>query len=222
MDWEALRLSLLLAVATGLVLIPAGVMVARGLAYADFRGKSLVEAAIAIPLVLPPTVLGYYLLTAMGGASPLGAFYERMTGSPLAFSFQGLLVGSLIFNLPFALIPMERAFESIPVEVRQAAECCGLSRHRTMWRIELPLAWPGIVSALVMTIAHTVGEFGVVLMVGGNIPGRTRVISIAIYEQVETLNFAQAHLLAGGFLAFSFAVLVLVYGLNRRYPVHTA
>ena len=207
MDWEALRLSLLLAVATGLVLIPAGVMVARGLAYADFRGKSLVEAAIAIPLVLPPTVLGYYLLTAMGGASPLGAFYERMTGSPLAFSFEGLLVGSLIFNLPFALIPMERAFESIPVEVRQAAECCGLSRHRTMWRIELPLAWPGIVSALVMTIAHTVGEFGVVLMVGGNIPGETRTLSIAIYDRMQAFDDRSAGLMAAALLVIAVGTL---------------
>ena len=216
MDWEALRLSLLLAVATGLVLIPAGVLIARGLAYADFRGKSLVEAAIAIPLVLPPTVLGYYLLTAMGGASPLGAFYERMTGSPLAFSFEGLLVGSLIFNLPFALIPMERAFESIPVEVRQAAECCGLSWRRTMWRVELPLAWPGIVSALVMTIAHTVGEFGVVLMVGGNISGETRTIAISIYDRVQAFDMSAAGAMSAFLLVFSLLTLALTSRLSRR------
>jgi len=216
MDWEALRLSLILAVATGLLLIPAGVMVARRLAYADFRGKSIVEAAIAIPLVLPPTVLGYYLLTAMGGASPLGAFYERMTGSPLAFSFEGLLVGSLIFNLPFALIPMERAFESIPVEVRQAAECCGLSWHRTLWRIELPLAWPGIVSALVMTIAHTVGEFGVVLMVGGNIPGETRTVAISIYDRVQAFDMGAAGAMSSFLLVFSLVTLALTNRLSRR------
>ena len=216
MDWEALRLSLLLAVATGLVLIPAGVMVARGLAYADFRGKSIVDAVIAIPLVLPPTVLGYYLLTAMGGASPLGAFYERMTGSPLAFSFEGLLVGSLIFNLPFALMPMERAFESIPVEVRQAAECCGLSWYRTLWRVELPLAWPGIVSALVMTIAHTVGEFGVVLMVGGNIPGETRTIAISIYDRVQAFDEPAAATMALVLLVLAVAALGISNTLARR------
>ena len=217
MDWQALRLSLLLAGATALVLVPAGVMAARALAYSTFRGKSIVEAAIAIPLVLPPTVLGYYLLTAMGGTSPLGAFYERIAGSPLAFSFAGLVVGSLIFNLPFALIPMQRAFESIAVEVRQAAETCGLSWHRTLWRIELPLAWPGIVSALVMTIAHTVGEFGVVLMVGGNIPGQTRTVAISIYDRVQAFDMAAAGAMSAFLLVFSLLTLALTNRLSRRF-----
>lgn len=216
MDWIALRLSLLLALATVLVLLPVGVVLARLLAYRRFRGKAAVESALALPLVLPPTVLGYYLLVAMGGASPLGALYERIAAHPLAFSFEGLVVASVIFNVPFALMPMQRAFESIPTEIRQAAECCGMSRRRALWRIELPLAWPGILTGMIMTFAHTIGEFGVVLMVGGNIPGETRTIAISIYDRVQAFEMQAAGLMSAMLLALSFAALIATHRLARR------
>jgi molybdate transport system permease protein len=218
-DWQSLRLSLWLAVATGVVLLPTGVLVGRWLARSTHPLKPIAEATLALPLILPPTVLGYYLLVALGGQSPVGQLYAKVAGHPLAFSFAGLLVASVIFNIPFAWIPTQRAFESIPADLYDAARSCGLSRWRTLWRIELPLAWRGILSGLIMTLAHTLGEFGVVLMVGGNIPGRTKVISIAIYEHVETLEYAQAHILSAGLLVFSFAVLLSVYILNRRMPL---
>jgi molybdate transport system permease protein len=152
----------------------------------------------------------------MGGGSPIGRWYEAATGHALVFTFDGLLVASLIFNLPFAIQPVQRALESIPEEVRHAAACCGMSRLRTVWRIELPLAWPGILSALVMTFAHTLGEFGVVLMVGGNIPGVTRTISIDIYDQVQAANYSSANQTALALLVISFVLLSIVYGMNRR------
>lgn len=218
MDWTALSLSVWLALLTAAVLLPLGVAVSRGLAYGRFRGKPLVEALLALPLVLPPTVLGYYLLVAMGGMSPLGAAWERLTGHALAFSFEGLLLASVIFNLPFALMPMQRAFESIAPELRQAAQCSGLSWARTLWRIELPLAWPGIASGLVMTVAHTVGEFGVVLMVGGSIPGRTKTVAISIYDRVQAFDMQAAGAMSALLLALSFATLVLTSRLARRRP----
>ena len=192
MDWSAFALSLKLAFATLLVLLPVGVWAGRKLAWRLFRGKALVEALLAVPLVLPPTVLGFYLLVAMGGASVLGHWYELASGHPLIFSFEGLLVASVIFNLPFAIQPMQRAFEAIPPEVREAALCCGMSKGRMLRRIELPLAWPGILSAMVLTFAHTLGEFGVVLMVGGSIPGETRTVAVAIYDRVQAFDMAGA------------------------------
>ena len=188
MDRDALILSLQLAAWTVLVLLPVGIVLGRVLAWHRFRGKALVEASLALPLVLPPTVLGYYLLVALGGASPLGQLYESVTGRQLVFTFGGLLVASIVFNLPFAIQPMQRAFEGVSREVRDAAACCGLTRWRTLWRIELPLAWPGLMSAIVLTFAHTLGEFGVVLMVGGNIPGETRTIAVAIYDRVQAFD----------------------------------
>jgi molybdate transport system permease protein len=173
---------------TVLVLLPAGIVLGRVLAWRRFRGKAVVEASLALPLVLPPTVLGYYLLVALGSASPLGQLYESITGRQLVFTFGGLLVASIVFNLPFAIQPMQRAFEGVSREVRDAAACCGLTRWRTLWRIELPLAWPGVMSAIVLTFAHTLGEFGVVLMVGGNIPGETRTIAVAIYDRVQAFD----------------------------------
>lgn len=219
MDWPALILSLQLALWTTVILVPVGIVVARALAWRRFAARGLVEAVVALPLVLPPTVLGYYLLTAFSDASPPGRLYESLFGQPLAFSFQGLLLASVIFNLPFAIQPVQRAFEGLPPHVREAAWCSGLSRWRTFWRVELPLGWLGVLSAAVLTFAHTLGEFGVVLMVGGSIPGRTKVISIAVFEHVETLDYAQAHILSAGLLIFSFLVLLLIFGLNRRMPV---
>lgn len=216
MDWEALVLSLRLAGWTALVLLPFGIVVARQLAWRRFAGRAWVEALIALPLVLPPTVLGYYLLTAFGGASPLGAAYQHAFGRTLAFSFEGLLLASLLFNLPFALQPMQRAFESIPEDVREAAWVSGLSHWRTFWRIELPLAWPGVVSAMVLTAAHTVGEFGVVLMMGGNIPGETRTISIAIYDRVQAFDEHAAAVMSALLVAFSLIAIAVVYVLADR------
>ncbi|GLH72259.1 molybdenum ABC transporter permease subunit [Geothrix limicola] len=216
MDWTALSLSLRLALWTMLILFPVGILLGRRLAWSAFRGKSGVEALLALPLVLPPTVLGYYLLVAMGAQSPLGGLYARLAGRPLAFTFEGLLLASVIFNLPFAIQPMQRAFEGIPKEVREAAACCGLSRWRTLWRIEIPLAWPGLLSALVITFAHTLGEFGVVLMVGGNIPGETKTMAIAIYDQAQRLDHSAAGLMSLVLLLISLAAIGLSYAATAR------
>ena len=216
LDWTALSLSLRLAFWTMLILFPVGILLGRRLAWTRLPGKSMVEALLALPLVLPPTVLGYYLLVAMGGQSSLGSLYARLMGRPLAFTFEGLLVASVIFNLPFAIQPMQRAFEGIPEEVREAAACCGLSRWRTLWRIEVPLAWPGILSGLAITFAHTLGEFGVVLMVGGNIPGETKTMAIAIYDQVQGLNNAAAGVMSLVLLVISLAAIGLSYAATTR------
>ena len=216
MDWDAFALSLRLAAWTTVVLLPAGVAVARVLAWRRFPGKPLVEAAFALPLVLPPTVLGYYLLVALGSASPIGELYESLTGGQLVFSFGGLLVASIVFNLPFAIQPMQRAFEGISQEVRDAAACCGLTSWRTLWRIELPLAWPGILSALVLTFAHTLGEFGVVLMVGGNIPGETRTIAVSIYDRVQAFDDAAAAIMSATLLVICLAAIGATYLAGSR------
>ncbi len=211
MDYQALLLSLELAAWTVLILVPIGVFVGRLLAWRRFHGKALVEAALALPLVLPPTVLGYYLLVGLGAASPIGGLYERLTGSTLVFTFAGLLIASVIFNLPFAIQPMQRAFEGVSREVRDAAACCGLSRWRTLWRIELPLAWPGILTAVVITFAHTLGEFGVVLMVGGNIPGETRTIAVSIYDRVQAFDDHGAAVMSATLLVVCLAAIAATY-----------
>lgn len=216
MDWQALTLSLKLAAATAFVLLPFSVWLARHLAWSRFAGQGALEAAIMLPLVLPPTVLGYYLLLGFGGASPLGQAYHALTGRALVFSFDGLLLASLVFNLPFAVQPMQRAFAAIPREVREAAWVSGLSRWQTFLRIELPLAWPGIAAALALTFAHTLGEFGVVLMVGGNLPGETKTIAIAIYDQVQAFNDSAAAGMSALLLGLSFVAVMLVYRLGRR------
>jgi molybdate transport system permease protein len=203
MDWPALLLSLKLAGWTLLILLPVGVWLGRLLAWRQFYGKALLEGLLALPLVLPPTVLGYYLLVAFGGASVVGQLYIQLVGQPLPFSFAGLLLASVLFNLPFAIQPMQRAFEAIPSDVRAAAVCCGLSSWRRLWRIEFPLAWPGVLSALVLTFAHTLGEFGVVLMIGGNIPGETKTIAIAIYDRVQAFDTAAAGLMSMALLLIS-------------------
>jgi molybdate transport system permease protein len=203
MDWTAFLLSVKLAAWTIAILLPLGVIIARHLAWRRYAGKPFVEAAMALPLVLPPTVLGYYLLVGLGRASPIGQFYEATFGAPLVFTFEGLLVASVIFNLPFAVQPMQRAFESISSEVRDAAACCGLTPWRILWRIELPLAWPGIMTAFVLVFAHTIGEFGVVLMVGGSIPGETRTAAIAIYDQVQAFDDAAAGAMSALLLVIS-------------------
>ena len=218
MDWQSLRLSLWLAVATGVVLLPTGVLVGRWLARSTHPLKPIAEATLALPLILPPTVLGYYLLVALGGHSPIGQLYVSVVGQPLAFSFAGVLVASIIFNVPFAWIPTQRAFESIPADLYDAARSCGLSRWRTLWRIELPLAWRGILSGLIMTVAHTLGEFGVVLMVGGSIPGETRTVAISIYDRVQAFDLQAAGSMSAILLAASLATLLATVWLTRTRP----
>jgi len=211
MDWSALGLSVRLAFWTCLLLLPLSIALGRLLAWGRFRGRGALEVLVALPLVLPPTVLGYYLLTAMGLASPLGQWYQAITGRALVFTFDGLLVASIVFNLPFAVQPVQRALESIPLNIREAAWCSGLSSWRTLWRIELPMAWPGLLSAMALTFAHTLGEFGVVLMVGGNIPGETKTVAIAIYDRVQAFDDSGAAWMSVVLLALSFVAIGIVY-----------
>lgn len=220
MDWTAFALSLELAAWTCAVLVPLGLAAARPLAFRRVRGKSVIEALVALPLVLPPTVLGYYLLVAMGGASPLGQAWTRLFGHGLVFSFEGLLVASVLVNLPFAVQPIQRALEALPRDVREAAWVSGLTPWRTFWRVELPLAWPGVLSAFVLTFAHTMGEFGVVLMVGGGIPGETRTIALAIYDRTQAFDHAAAGTMAAALLAVSTAAIGIAYALTGRVGQH--
>ena len=194
-DWQALVLSLKLAAVTLLVLLPLGLALGRWLARTAWRGKAWIEALVVLPLVLPPTVLGYYLLVAFGGASPLGRVFADL-GLPLTFSFSGLVLASVVFNIPFMVQPVQRAFEAIPRDLAEAAAVSGLGAWQTLRRVELPLAWPGILSAMVLTFVHTLGEFGVVLMMGGSIPGETKTIAIAIYDRVQAFDLAGADRMA--------------------------
>ncbi len=217
MDGESLLLSIKLSTITVIFLLPVGIILGRYLAYRQFYGKSLLQALLAIPLVLPPTVLGYYLLVFLGGSSSLGRSLETLFGQTLVFSFEGLVIGSIIFNLPFAIQPMQRAFESIPREIREAGACCGLPPIKVLLKIELPLAWTGIVSAMVMTFAHTLGEFGVVLMVGGNIPGETKTIAIAIYDRVQAFDNQAAATMSAFLLIFSVIAISFTYLVTERH-----
>lgn len=216
MDWQAFHLSLLLGLYACLILIPLSIIVARSIAWRRFAGRNMLQAVLALPLILPPTVLGFYLLIAMGGQSPLGQTYEQLFGRPLVFSFQGLLVAALIFNIPFAVQPIQRAFESIPSSIREAAWCSGLSNWKTFLKVELPLAWPGILASIIITIAHTLGEFGVILMVGGNIEGETRTIAISIYDRVQAFDNYSAGVMSAVLLLISFIAITVIYSLNDR------
>jgi molybdate transport system permease protein len=215
-DWQALRLSLELAAVTLLVLLPAGLLLGRWLASTRVRGKALIEALVVLPLVLPPTVLGYYLLVTLGAASPLGRWLGDALGSPLTFTFTGLVVASVVFNVPFLVQPVQRAFEAIPPTLGEAAAVSGLSAWQTFWRVELPLAWPGILSAVVLTFVHTLGEFGVVLMMGGNIPGETRTIAISIYDKVQAFDFDGADRMALLLLVFSLGAVAASFFASAR------
>jgi molybdate transport system permease protein len=216
MDWAAIVLSAKLAAVTLVILIPMAVGVARWLAVTTNRAKPWLEGLLALPLVLPPTVVGYYLLVAMGNRSAPGRLFESLTGHTLAFSFSGLVLASIVVNVPFAVQPVQRAFESIAPEIREAAQCCGLSFWQAMFRIELPLAWPGILSACVLTFAHTLGEFGVVLMVGGNIPGETQTVAISIYDRTQAFDHASAGAMAAALLVVSLVTIAVSYGLVER------
>jgi molybdate transport system permease protein len=216
MDWTALLLSIELASITVLLLLPIGILAGRRLAYRDFPGKGLVEAAVALPLVLPPTVLGFYLLIGFGAGSPVGQFWQAAFGRPLVFTFEGLVLASVVFNLPFAVQPMQRGFEAIAPELRAAASCCGMAPWRAFLKVELPLAWPGVLTAMVLSFAHTMGEFGIVLMVGGSIPGETRTVAIAIYDRVQAFDEAAAGRLSAALLAVSLVAIALSYSFSRR------
>ncbi|MDP1566110.1 MAG: molybdate ABC transporter permease subunit [Polaromonas sp.] len=205
MDWQALILSLELAAVTLLVLMPLGLWMGRWLAHTAFAGKALVEAAVVLPLVLPPTVLGYYLLVSLGGASPIGAWMLETFDIRLTFNFPGLLIASVIFNIPFMVQPIQRAFEAIPANLSEAAAVSGLGPWQTFVRVELPLAWPGVLSAAVLTFVHTLGEFGVVLMMGGSIPGETKTIAISIYDRVQSFDLHGADQMALLLLLLSLA-----------------
>ena len=216
MEWDALWLSVRLGGLTVLILLPLAIVVGRWLAVTKVAGKSLIEASLALPMILPPTVIGLYLLVAFGAGSWVGALWQELFGHTLVFTFEGLLIASVIVNIPFAVQPIQRAFEAIPPELREAAACSGLSRWRSLWRIELPLAWPGIMTGMVLTFAHTLGEFGVVLMVGGNISGETRTISIAIYDRVQAFDNAAAGKMAGVLLLISLVTIALSFLFAQR------
>lgn len=218
-DLTALAITLKLAGITTLILLLLGTPLAWWLARTRWRFKFLLEAVVALPLVLPPTVLGFYLLIALGPNGPLGGLMEWLGGKPLAFTFTGLVIGSVFYSMPFVIQPLQNAFTAIgrrPLEVAATLRASPLDRFFT---VAVPLARSGFLTAAVLGFAHTVGEFGVVLMIGGNIPGQTQVLSIAIYDHVEALEYGNAHLLSGGLLLASFLMLIAVYAVNRRFSI---
>ncbi len=217
MDWQAIYLSLRLATCTTLILVAFGMPLAWWLATTQRRGRFLIEAAVALPIVLPPTVLGFYVLMAIGPLSPLGRAYESIFGHRLPFSFEGLLMASVLYSLPFAVQPFVSAFATVDRRLVEASWCLGAGSLETFFRVVLPLAWPGVLTGTVLSFAHTMGEFGVVLMVGGNLPGVSRTISISIYDEVQALNYQAANQTSLAMLLFSFLVLSLTYAFQRRF-----
>jgi len=209
MDWQALSLSLQLGLLTSIVLIPLGIFVSFWMQRQSTLTNQILETLFTLPLVLPPTVLGYYMLVGFGKGSWIGDWLYQFTHVSFVFSFAGIWLASLIFNIPFAWLPIRRAFEAIPQDLKDAYKTCGLNPWQAFWKIELPLAWKGIVTALIMTFTHTLGEFGVVLMVGGNIPGSTRTVSISIYDQMQTLHMDEAGMMALILLIISFLGLLV-------------
>ena len=216
MNWTAIILTLKLATLTALILLIIGLPLAYWLSFSRWRWKFLIESVVALPLVLPPTVLGFYILVAIGPHSPLGRFYTSLVGHPLPFTFEGLLFASILYSLPFAVQPFATAFEQIDRRLLEASWTLGASRLKTFFKLMVPLAKAGIVTGFVLSFAHTLGEFGVVLMVGGNIEGETRTVSIDIYDEVQALNYAGAAKTALFLLAISYSVLLAVYAMNRR------
>jgi molybdate transport system permease protein len=215
-DWQAFGLTIELALIVSAVLLVLGLPLACWVAFSRWRWKFLVEAVIALPIVLPPTVLGFYVLVALGSRSPLGRWWIARTGHTLAFTFSALVIGSILYSLPFAVQPFAASFAAVDRKLIAASATLGASPLRTFFRVIVPLSVPGLITGIVLTFAHTMGEFGVVLMVGGNIPGVTRTVSIDIYDQVQASNYAAAHETSLLLLVFCFAVLSVLYGLNRR------
>lgn len=215
MNWPALWLTIRLALVVCSILLIVGLPIAYWIAYSRWRWKFLVEAVVALPIVLPPTVLGFYVLVALGSRSPLGRGWQTLTGHPLAFTFEGLVIGSLLYSLPFAVQPFAASFASVDHRLLSASAILGASRLRTFFRVILPLSVPGLITGVALSFAHTMGEFGVVLMVGGNIPGVTRTVSIDIYDRVQAFDYASANQTALVLLAISFIALAIVYSSNR-------
>jgi len=218
-DISALLVTIKLASVTTAILILIGTPIAWWLSQTRFKFKAVIEAIIALPLILPPTVLGFYLLMTLGTNGPLGNLLESLGGNSIAFTFTGLVVGSVIYSLPFVVQPLQNSFSSVGKQAMEVAATLGASKLDRFFTVAVPLARSGFITATVLGFAHTVGEFGVVLMIGGNIPGETGVLSIAIYDHVEAMEYGQAHLLAGGLLVLSFAMLVIVYVFNRRFSI---
>lgn len=216
MDWSAIGLSLRLSALTTLLLLILGLPLASWLASSRWRWKFLVEAVVTLPIVLPPTVLGFYVLVAIGPHSPIGQAYAAITGRGLPFSFQGLLIASILYSLPFAVQPFTAAILAVDQRLIEASWCLGRGRLATFFKVTLPLAWPGILTGIVLSFAHTLGEFGVVLMIGGDLAGTTRTISISIFDKVQALDYAAANQTAFLLLLFSFLVLAITYGLQRK------
>jgi molybdate transport system permease protein len=216
MDWPAIALSLRLAAVVSGVLLLIGVPIAYWLAFSTWRWKFVCEAVVALPLVLPPTVLGFYVLLALGSQGPVGHLWTAWTGHGLAFTFEALVIASILYSLPFTVQPIASAFAQVDRTLLEASATLGVGRLRTFQRIVIPLSIEGILSGIVLTFAHTLGEFGVVLMVGGNLPGITRTISISIYDDTQSLNLAAAHETALLLLGFSLAALSIVYALMRK------
>ena len=216
MNWTAIWVTCKLASLTSLTLLIIGLPIAYWLTYSKWRWKFLIESIVALPLVLPPTVLGFYILIVIGPHSPVGRFYTDLVGHPLPFSFQGLLLASILYSLPFAVQPFATAFEQVDRKLIEASWTLGLSKLKTFFRLILPLSTAGLITGVVLSFAHTLGEFGVVLMVGGNIEGVTRTVSIEIYDDVQALNYVAAARTSALLLLVSYAVLLLVYAMNRR------
>lgn len=210
MEWKALEISLKLAFWTSVLLLPLGIVMGRALAWKQIPARPFIQSLIFLPLVLPPTVLGYYFLLSISPDAPLGSLWHWLFNRSLAFSFEGLLLASLIANLPFAIQPVQHAFSNIDSEIRDAARVCGLNAWQSLWKVELPLVWPGLLGAFLLTFTHTLGEFGVVLMVGGNLEGETRTLSIAIYDQVQAFNMDAAGNMALLLLGIAFFSLLLL------------
>jgi molybdate transport system permease protein len=215
-DWEAFWLTLQLAAAVSAILLVLGLPLAYWIAFSRWRWKFLVEAAVALPIVLPPTVLGFYVLVTLGSRSPLGRWWQSFTGHTLAFTFAGLVIGSILYSLPFAVQPFAASFSSVDRKLMAASATLGASPLRTFSRVVLPLSVPGLITGTALSFAHTMGEFGVVLMVGGNIPGVTRTVSIDIYDKVQTSNYSAANETALLLLVLAFTILSFVYAVNRR------
>ncbi len=218
-DLTALLITLKLAAITTVILLLIGTPLAWWLARSQWRFKFVIETVIALPLVLPPTVLGFYLLLMLGPNGPIGGLAESIGGRPLAFTFTGLVIGSVFYSLPFVVQPLQNVFTAIGDNVMEQAATLRASPLDRFFNVMMPIARPGFLTAAVLGFAHTIGEFGVVLMIGGNIPGETKVVSIAIYDHVESLEYGQAHILSGGLLLLSFLMLMSVYGLNRRFSL---